>query len=191
MELLELLTQSLDTNDLIKNLTDQLGGDKKQVETAVRTVVPTLIADLGSNAQSKKGAKSLTDALDKHTDVDISDINGFLSNVDLEDGQKILNHVFGKKQTQIEKDVSDRSGLDAGQVTKLMTTLAPLVMAFLGKQKKENKDGFDVTELFGNLVGAQGLSSMLSSFLTPDKKQKDNPAAKVLEGLGSLLKKNK
>lgn len=191
MNLLELLTQNVDTNELVDNLTNQLEVDKNQVETAIRTVIPTLIADLGSNVQSKKGAKSLMDALDKHIDVDISDMNDFLSNVDLEDGQKILKHVFGKKQTQIEKDISNRSGLEVNQVTILMSTLAPIVMAFLGNQKKESEDNFDVTELFGSLVGAQGLSSMLSSFMISDKKQKENPVTKVLEGLGGLLKKSK
>ena len=191
MNLLELLTQDVDTNELVENLTNQLEVDKNQVETAIRTVIPTLIADLGSNVQSKKGAKSLMDALDKHIDVDISDMNDFLSNVDLEDGQKILTHIFGKKQTQIEKDISDRSGLEINQVTILMATLAPIVMAFLGNQKKENEDNFDVTEVFGDLVGAQGLSSMLSSFMIQNKKQKQNQISKVLGGLGGLLKKSK
>lgn len=189
MNLLELLTQNVDTNELVENLTNQLDVDKNQVEIAIRTVIPTLIADLGSNVQSKKGAKSLMDALDKHIDVDISDMNDFLSNVDLEDGQKILKHVFGKKQTQIEKDISNRSGLEVNQVTILMSTLAPIFMAFLGNQKKESEDNFDVTEVFGDLVGAQGLSSMLSSFMIQNKKQKENPVTKVLGGLGSLLKK--
>lgn len=191
MNLLELLTQNVDTNELVNSLSKKLDVDKKQVETVIRTVIPTLIADLGSNVQSKKGAKSLIDALDKHRDVDINDMQDFLSNVDLEDGQKILTHIFGKKQTQIEKDISDRSGLEINQVTILMATLAPIVMAFLGNQKKESEDNFDVTEVFGSLVGAQGLSSMLTNFMITDNKQKHNPVAKVLEDLGGLLKKDK
>lgn len=189
MNLLELLTQNVDTNELVNSLSNHLNVDKNQVETVTRTVIPTLIADLGSNVQSEKGAKSLMNALDKHMDVDINDMQDFLSNVDLKDGQKILTHIFGKKQTQIEKDISDRSGLEINQVTILMATLAPIVMAFLGNQKKESEDNFDVTEVFGSLVGAQGLSSMLTSFMITDNKQKQNPVSKVLGGLGSLLKK--
>lgn len=72
-----------------------------------------------------------------------------------------------------------------------MATLAPIVVAFLGNKKKESEDYFDVAEVFGSLVGTQGLSSMRSSFMITDNKQKHNPVAKVLEGLGALLKKDK
>ena len=45
------------------------------------------------------------------------------------DGGGILGHIFGNNQTQVAKEVSQKTGLDMGQVAQLLITLAPIVMS--------------------------------------------------------------
>ncbi len=49
------------------------------------------------------------------------------------DGGGILGHILGGQQPQVEQGVAQASGLNMGQVTKLLPILAPIVMAAIGK----------------------------------------------------------
>ena len=65
-------------------------------------------------------------------------------------GIGILDHIFGNKQTEIAKEVSQNTDLDMGQVAQLLITLAPIVMNYLGKQKREqNLDSGGLSDWLG------------------------------------------
>lgn len=53
------------------------------------------------------------------------------------DGDGILGHILGGRRSAVEQGVSKASGLDLGQVAKLLPLLAPLLMGALGKMKRE------------------------------------------------------
>ncbi len=65
------------------------------------------------------------------------------------DGEGILRHVFGERRTVVEQAVSKTAGLDAGQISRLLPILAPLVMGALGKLKRERN--LDPDSLVGML----------------------------------------
>ncbi len=65
------------------------------------------------------------------------------------DGAGILGHLLGSRQAAVEQGIGKASGLDAGQVGKLLVALAPVVMGALGKVKKEK--GLDAGGLAGML----------------------------------------
>jgi hypothetical protein len=69
--------------------------------------------------------------------------------------------------------ISKMSGLDSSKTGSLMTMLAPIVMANLGKTKKEQ--GFDISDLtsfLGNSVQSQSNQSaemgLISKFIDQD-----------------------
>ena len=55
------------------------------------------------------------------------------------DGGSILSHIFGNKRDRVGESVSRGSGLDRGQAMKLMMMLAPLVLAYLGRRKRQEQ----------------------------------------------------
>ena len=67
------------------------------------------------------------------------------------DGGGILGHILGGQQPRVEQGVAQASGLNAGQVAKLLPILAPIVMAAIGKYMQR-----------GN-VGPQDLSGALAT----------------------------
>ncbi len=83
-----------------------------------------------------QGAEGLLGALKSKHDGSILDNLGglFAGGVDsnvMEDGGKILGHVLGNKQRNVEKALSQKSGIDAGSVANILKVAAPILMGVL------------------------------------------------------------
>ncbi len=211
MDIAKLLMNQIDLGSLTGSLSKNMKADKKKVEKAAAVAIPELLAGMNKNVKSEKGLSSLFNAFDDHSSANIKDTNAFLKNVDLADGQKILGHLLGKDNEKVQKKVAKESGLASKDVNSMMSTLAPLLMGFLGGQKKSTK-GFDTSTLLtmvGGLAGVGGssgggLGSALGSLLggggtdTKKSSKKSSKSSKKKQGLdledaagllGSLFKK--
>jgi hypothetical protein len=133
-------------NDALGQLTQNLGANPTSVNSAIQLALPMILSGLARNASQPQGAENLNRALEEdHTGGLLDNLGDFL-NGGLQQPQEatretngigILGHIFGNNQTQVAHQVSEKSGLDIGQVAQLMITLAPIVMSYLGKQKQE------------------------------------------------------
>ena len=172
---------------VIGQISNQLGIDNKdKAQTAVNGTVITLLNALTQNASKPEGANALLSALDRDHDGSIlNDLGGFLSgqmqpqNQNTVNGAGILKHILGGKQEAAVDTISKQSGLDTGQVAKLMMTLAPLVLGMLGKAKAQT----------GN--NQSGLLDFLKSSTQTVNKQNPNASifTKMLDkdGDGSVM----
>lgn len=143
------LMQSIDPKT-ISALSQQLGLDEAQTQQAVGAALPMLLGQLARNSETPQGAQSLLGALERdHDGSALDDVAGFLGSDPSVDGAAILGHIFGSREPAVERTVEQTAGLDPQTVMKLMTLLAPLVMAYLGKQRKAQD------------LSAEDLSSML------------------------------
>ena len=68
-------------------------------------------------------------------------------------GKGILNHTLGSRRTKVEGMLSQKTGVSSGSMSKIMEMAAPLVMAYLGKEKKQSN------------VQSNGIGGMLSNLL--------------------------
>ena len=151
------------TGDSISGLSQQLGVDENMTSQAVSLAVPLLLSALANNTSNEKGAQSLANALNRDHDGSIlNDVAGHVQSESLDDGLGILGHVLGANQSKIEESLSERTGLDATSITKLLAILAPVVLGKLGKQQKQKS--LDPTGLSALL----GTESKLASQSTPD-----------------------
>ncbi len=135
-------------------LTKQTGASDSQINTLMKDALPALLGAMQNNAKDSNGAAGLSKALDDHANDDISDIAGFLKNVDMKDGAKILSHVFGSNESKVENALAEKSGLSTDQVVKSLSSIAPLLLSFLGKEKKSksSNDG-DLLSMLGGMLG--------------------------------------
>lgn len=145
-------------------IAEALNTDDASAENAIRAALPALIGAMANNTAKPQGAQSLAGALDDHSPDVFNQLGGLLSGGG--PGDAILGHVLGGKRGGVEKALAGSGGLDIGSITKLLPILAPLVMGYLSKQKKEG--GLD----------AGGLGSMLN--------QERKSAEKSQPGLGGL-----
>ena len=174
---LEALLGLLQGQDL-GNLASQVGGNEGEVKNGVMAALPAMLAALGKNAGTEKGAEELNNALEKKHDGSILDnLSGYLSNPDLKDGAGILNHLFGNQTSNVANAVSQSSGLDTNGSMKMLQMLAPVLMGILGQQKKQNnldaKGLGNLTSMlasnFGSEAGASGIMEAVTNLLDANK----------------------
>jgi len=110
--------------------------------------------------------------------------------VDPDDGAKILKHVFPDNNQTVQNNLAKKTGLDAGQVSGLLTRLAPMVLGALGNQKKsQNLDSNGIAGLLPSLAGMLGGESGISNVMGLLDADQDGDILDDVKGLlGKFLK---
>jgi hypothetical protein len=152
--------------EAIQEISSNVGAEPSAVNSAIQAALPTILGSLANNASTPQGAESLNAALEQDHDGSILDNIGGLGSMIFGGDQQaaapprqadaggILGHILGGNQGAVVQDASSQSGLGAGQVAQILMMLAPLVMAYLGKQKQEQGVGADgLGGLLGGLLG--------------------------------------
>lgn len=133
--------------------------DEGKAKWVVSAAVPLMIAALNYNAKNKNQGEQIDRALEQHSGGILANLAGALSSRDTtSDGSKIVNHIFGKNTDYVTQNLSQKSGLSAGQIGGLLAMLAPVVMGFLGQQKRNTNTG-GVADLVGGLLGGGAQNS--------------------------------
>lgn len=155
----EVLDGKLD-QDLISELRREIGAESdEQTEAAASGVISSLVAGLNKNAEKPGGLDGLLSALDRDHDGSVlDDAMGILfgkkklENPKTTNGRGILEHIFGNKQDDVNEALGRNTGMSKGKILQLMITLAPLVLAVLGKAR--NRQGYGRQQLGDMLRGS-------------------------------------
>ncbi len=191
MDLSELLNSPVGQS-IVKSVASQLGMNEREASGVVNMAVPAILAGMTRNAQSRDGAESLNKALEsKHDGSLLNNLSGMLQGHTEElqqDGNGILGHIFGNKLPAVEQGISQKTGVSMNKIAPLLAMLAPIVMAYLGKEKRQANTGAGgLGDLLGGLLGNSqqgksggGIMDMLGSAL--DKDGDGNPLNDILGG---------
>lgn len=176
----------------ISALSQQTGLDENKTADVVQQVVPTLLSGIQNNLSSN-GISGFLSALDKDHDGSVlDDLAGFFQNGGNTQGNGILNHVLGEQRSNVENALAENNGVSAGSIAKLLPLIAPIVMGYLGKQKKEG--GFDASSIVniigkftsGNKAGGLDIGSILG-MLTNNKQSGQTATAEQPSAAGGIL----
>ena len=133
--------------ETIQKISAQLGTDTAATSSAVSMAVPILLGGLSKNAASAEGATALDNALTAHDGGILDNLGALLGGGA---GAAILGHILGSLRSPVEQGVERVSGLNAQQVSQLLTILAPLIMGVLGRMKhQENVSAEKLPEVLG------------------------------------------
>ncbi len=171
--LLDLLNSDIGKT-LVSSASKQIGQNEAKTSSALSAALPLILGAMKNNASTPQGAEGLMGALsNKHDGKLLDNLGDSLGNSDvLSDGAGILGHVFGGKQQNVAQAVSAKSGIDVGSAANLLQMAAPVIMAYLGKQKRDNNvnDGNGIGDLLGSLLGsgAKNEQSMITKILDAD-----------------------
>jgi hypothetical protein len=166
---LSALLKQIPVGDIAK----QLGIDESVAEAAVQQIVPGLVAGLAANAEDPAGAASLSKAL-SHDRGAVHKKK--VSEIDTEDGKKIVKNVYGDKQDAVASKLAATAtkASGAGDVTQdiikqILPIVAPIVLAWLAEQflgskkeepaKEESSSAGGLGDLLGGLLGGGSSSS--------------------------------
>ncbi|MFO8147711.1 MAG: DUF937 domain-containing protein [Bacteroidota bacterium] len=161
-------------SEFISKAMDKTGESKDTITTTLGLVLPILLGAMKKNIQDEKGARDLNSALDdpKHGEEFLEDINHKNPSALTSEGGKILQHVLGSNQENINKTLATTLGIKESSISDIIKMAAPLLMSVLASQKKEEKietSGLD--NLIESVMGSSGKfdSSLISTFLDKNK----------------------
>jgi hypothetical protein len=190
---------------LIEGLSSQTGQSKSNTSNLLNMAMPVLMQAMQRNAATPKGASGLLGALTGKHDGSILDnlgniFSGSNSSAIEQDGGKILGHVFGNRQQNVQNALSKQSGIDVSSVGKILKMAAPVVMGLLGKQQRQSSinDANGLTNMLGGLIGGNfhnQKQSFIESILDANNDGSiiDDVAGAVLgksnSGIGGILGK--
>lgn len=147
---------------IISGLAGETGQPEGKTADLIGMAMPLLLGALKKNISSPDGAEGVMNALSaKHNGSILDDLGGLFGggvNPEVEaDGAGILGHVLGNKQPAVVSSLSQKSGLDAESVARILKIAAPIVMGFLGKQQAGQKAGDTdgLNTLLGSMLGGQ------------------------------------
>jgi hypothetical protein len=182
-------------------ISSQLGTNPQQTSSALEAAVPLLLGALTRNAAQPGGMESLMGALNQH---DGRALDRFQQGQmpDTQDGQAIVGKIFGGQGQAAANAVSQRSGLSPQLAMQVLSMLAPLVLAYLSRQRSNQNGGLsqgnqgggmgDLGGLLGGLLGgggAGGLGGLLGGLLGGGQAQAQSASQSQLQmgGGGALF----
>ena len=180
MNLSELLNSPA-VASVVANVSSQFGLDQKQASSAINTVLPVILEGLNKNASTPQGAESLNNALESKHNGSLLDNLGAILGGDqsalLQDGGGILGHIFGSQLSGVTAATAQKTGIGTDKMGSIFAMLAPVVMAYLGKQKATNQvNAGGLGDMLGGLLGggsqqksSGGLQGMVTGLLDKDK----------------------
>jgi outer membrane protein OmpA-like peptidoglycan-associated protein len=160
--------KSLFTNEMVSNLSSNLGESESGVAKAISGILPSVLGGLVNKASDNDGAGVVAKmAQESHSSGILGNLEGFLGNDGgglMNKGAGVLSGLFGGKLDGLSGLISNFSGIKSSSVSSLMSMAAPAVLGMIGKHANNSN------------LGASGIASLLNS-------QKDNIAAAMPAGL--------
>jgi hypothetical protein len=149
-------------NELLEQQTGQIstriGADETTTRSAVHAAVPALLAAFSQEAERGGGIRQ---AIERDHDGSIIDqLSGYLGgggnlSPRTTNGAGILDHVLGDRQSDMQRALSAKSGLDVGSIGSLLALLAPIVMGMIGKKSNASPGGGFSLDDLGSILGRE------------------------------------
>src|SRR6201990_1658890 len=140
---LEDLLAQIPTSDIA----NKIGVDEAEVNQAVQLLVPVLVGGLHENAQDPDHASKIESAADSHASLLDGGVN--VDHVDQQEGQQAIARIFGGNDApQVAGALAGGGGGNSDLLKQLLPILAPIVLAYVGKQLT-GKSGAPANEAAG------------------------------------------
>ncbi|MCR8671332.1 DUF937 domain-containing protein [Agrococcus sp. HG114] len=114
----------------VQQIAERAGVGEEDARRALEAIVPTLVGGMQANASDPAGAQSLMGALGSHAGRLDERLAG---DVDPDDGEKIVHHVFGDSTDRIAQAAGGGGAL-GGIIRKILPIVAPMVMAWIANR---------------------------------------------------------
>jgi hypothetical protein len=157
------------------DIASKIGVDEAEVNKAVQLLVPVLVGGLHENAQDPDHASKIESAADSHAASGLLDGGVSVDQVDEKDGQQAIAKIFGGSDvTQVANALAGSSGGNSDLLKQLLPILAPIVLAYVGKQlsgkggaptKEAASSGGALNDVLGSILGGMGGNKSLGTAL--------------------------
>ena len=162
------IISALTGNNLIGEIAKKFNIDQNKIINVIKAAIPKFLSAMQKNAGTAAGAAALTQALSNHAGQGIG--------INIEDGMKILQKVFGGNLGSVISSLGKQTSTSNDQVNNILASIAPNLLSILGKGAGTGNIG----NILGGLLGG----------VTGNSSNSGSTAGKVLGGLlGKMFKK--
>jgi hypothetical protein len=188
----------------VQDIASKIGADEGEVNNAIRTLVPALVGGLAENVQANEiDSSELESAVAQQGASGLLDGGVSVDQVDAKQGDQYVARIFGGNDSNAVASALAGTGAGGGDlIKKLLPILAPIVLAYIGKQLTKSKapaggetqaqsapGGGGLGDILGSILGGAGgggggnnpLGSILGSVLGGGGQS--NPIGEILGGL--------
>lgn len=200
MDMSSLLGAVLSDNS-VAGMSKNAGVSDSETRSVLSSALPALLGGALNQSNDSSTASSFLGALTQHSAANTDDLSSFMDNVDTEDGEKIISHLFGKDSAAIISQIAKDSGVKASDVKKVLASAAPLLMSLLGKEtasQQQNNSSLGFADILGSMLGSSNNGNNASASLMTgllgslvggqSSSQSNNASSGLLNGLLGLLK---
>ena len=185
MSLLDMIQQQLGPQE-IDQISNELGEDPATTRNAISAALPMLVGGMANSAADPSGAQAIHQSLEAHSAGAnalggqggmLGGLGGLLGGVlggGAADGGGLLGRVLGGQQAPVKEGVSRASGMDPSKVQRLITILAPIVIAALARRRQQQGE-------------AQGGAGSIGDELRRESEAAHRQASERHPQLGGLL----
>jgi hypothetical protein len=177
----------------INDIASKIGVDEGDVNKAVQLLVPVLVGGLHQSAQDPDHASNIESAAGNHAASGLLDGGVSVDQVDQVDGQQAIAKIFGGNDVaQVASALAGGGAGNSDLLKQLLPILAPIVLAYVGKQltgagaptpatQQASAGGGALNDVLGSILGGmsggnKSLGSVLGNAL-------GNKAGDILGGL--------
>ena len=174
----------------VQDIANKIGADEGEVNTAIRTLVPALVGGLAENvhADSIDSSKLESDVAQQGAS-NLLDGGVNVDQVDAQQGDQFVARIFGGNDSNaVASALAGGGGGNSDLLKNLLPILAPIVLAYIGKQLTKGNapaeaqaqsapSGGGLGDILGSILGGAGgggggnnpLGSILGSVLSGNK----------------------
>ncbi len=181
----------------IQDIASKLGASQGEVAEAIQQLVPALVGGLQVNAQDNdEVAGRIESAAAQHAARGLLDGGVTIDDVDENEGDRIVSKIFGGNDSNaVASALAGQGAGSSALIQRLLPMLAPIVLAYVGKQfmnrnaqqAQQPQQGGGLGDVLGGILGGAAggggsnpLGSILGSVLGGGG---SNPLGQILGGL--------
>ena len=150
-----------------RTLRARSGVDEGEVNSAIRTLVPALVGGLAENVQADEiDSSELESAVAQQGASGLLDGGVSVDQVDAKQGDQFVARIFGGNDSNAVASALAGTGAGGGDlIKKLLPILAPIVLAYIGKQLAQRSVPRRWRDAGAGSPGGGGLGDILGSIL--------------------------
>ena len=120
----------------VSEIASKIGADEGEVNNAIRTLVPALVGGVAENVHANQiDSSDLESAVAEQGSSDLLDGGVSVDAVDEKQGDQYVAKIFGGNDSNAVASALAGTGAGGGDlIKKLLPILAPIVLAYIGKQ---------------------------------------------------------
>ena len=190
MDLLSIMSALMGSSST-NNISKATGTSSSDVTSILSSALPLLLTGVNNQASSSSTAASFASALASHSQDNTSNLASFFNTAEMEDGSKIIKHLFGSQTTAATKAIAKEAGVTQTQASSVLNAAAPYFMSLMGQQTeaatkqattqaaKTSATSSLISSLLGNADMTSLAGTLLSSALTSGATSSSKSAKKT------------